>query len=746
VIENGLIFLVGGLTAFLIMYIFRKIFPVSRDLNHSKGESFQKQDQKSNQSAAVGLMSGPRDNQNVSAASLQILYDLNKSLDSTLDVFTIIDQALSSAISIMEGEKADYYRHQTDNNSLSLTRSIGRDSSEIEEINRNLYLGEIPGNLIWVLKHKKGILVANTGNDPLWEQIGDGSSQSSILAVPVLVDQQLTGIISLEHPEPDFYSREQEELLTAIAHQTGLAINNAQRFVEVAFLLNSLKAKQELQDKLFEHIPVGVLLLDNQFNILSGNQQGLDYVDVLQPDFERISISRLGEKTIQELVELSSEPLPIEVRKEIDSQEIFEVQLRKAQTIEGQYWILMIADVTEERGIMNRIRIQDRLATLGQFAAGITHDFNNILSAIMIYSDVLLRDSQLSENNRIKIDAIKEQSNRATDLISQILDFSRVQSVEQKPFDLIPFLEEIRELLTQILPDDIQIQVGINSSNENLPILGDPARMQQMIMNLALNSRDAMPEGGIIEILVELVDISEVDRLRYPGMDPGSWILLQVTDTGIGISQQDQSQMFEPFFTTKFDQGGTGLGLAQVYGIVKQHQGFIEVESSLGIGTTFNVFLPIFEGEIEDPPEPQLDVELDGGGDYLLIVEDDESLQKALGNLFEEHGFQVIQTVNGKQAFDIIKQIGDKISLVITDVVMPKLGGVELYWKTQKIFPEKKFIFITGHPSKIANNAIGQESYTRVLQKPFSMIDILSLTREIRDTDLSDSKGQMMMI
>lgn len=745
-IENGLIFLIGGLTAFLIMYIFRRIFGVSRDIDQSDGESFQKQDQKSNQPAAVGLLPSPRENQNVSAASLQILYDLNKSLDSTLDVFTIIDQALSSAISMMEGEKADYYRHQTDDNSLSLTRSIGRDSNEIEGINRNLNLGEIPGNLTWVLEHKKGILVGNTGNDPLWEQKGDESTQSSILSVPVLVDQQLTGIISLEHLEPDFYSREQEELLTAIAHQTGLAINNAQRFVEVAFLLNSLKAKQELQEKLFEHIPVGVLLLDNQFNILSGNQQGLDYIDILQPDFERISISMLGEKTIQELVELSSEPLPIELRKEIDSREIFEVQLRKAQTIEGQYWILMIADVTEEREIKNRIRLQDRLATLGQFAAGITHDFNNILSAIMVYSDVILRDSQLSENNRLRIDAIKEQSNRATDLISQILDFSRVQSLEQKPFDLIPFLEEIRELLTQILPDDIQIQVGINSSNENLPILGDPARMQQMIMNLALNSRDAMPEGGIIEILVEQIDISEIDKLRYPEMDPGSWILLQVTDTGVGISQQDQSQMFEPFFTTKSDQGGTGLGLAQVYGIVKQHQGFIEVESSLGIGTTFNVFLPLFEGEIEDAPKPQLEVELDGGGDFLLIVEDDENLQKALWNLFEEHGFQVIQAADGKQAFDIIKQIGDKISLVITDVVMPKLGGVELYWKTQKIYPEKKFIFITGHPSKIANKAIDRESFTRLLQKPFSMVDILSLTREIRDTDLRDSNGQMVLI
>ncbi|MCJ7715845.1 MAG: ATP-binding protein, partial [Anaerolineales bacterium] len=441
----------------------------------------------------------------------------------------------------------------------------------------------------------------------------------------------------------------------------------------------------------------------------------------------------------QELVDLSSEPLPIELRKGIDSREIFEVQLRKAQTIEGEYWILMIVDVTEERGIKNRIRTQDRLATIGQFAAGITHDFNNILSAIMVYSDVILRDSQLSDTNRSRIDAIKEQSNRATDLISRILDFSRVQPVEQKSFDLIPFLEEIRELLTQILPDDIQIQVGISSSTDMLPILGDPARMQQMIMNLALNSRDALPEGGIIEILVEPVDISEIDIMKYPGMDPGSWILLQVTDNGVGISQQDQSQVFEPIFTTKSEQGGTGLGLAQVYGIVKQHQGFIELESTLGIGTTLNIYLPLFQGEIEDTLEPEPAVELDGGGDILLIVEDDESLQKALWNLFEEQNFQVIQAENGEQAFEIIKQIGEKISLVITDVVMPKLSGVELYWKTQKIYPEKKFIFITGHPSKITKKAINQENYTRLLQKPFSMVDILRLAREIREVDESSS-------
>jgi signal transduction histidine kinase/CheY-like chemotaxis protein len=485
---------------------------------------------------------------------------------------------------------------------------------------------------------------------------------------------------------------------------------------------------------------VGVLLLDNQFNILSGNQQGLDFVNVLQPDFDRISISRLGEKTINELADRSQEPLPVDLRKDENSPEIFEVQLRSVQTIEGQYWILMISDVTEERGIKSRIRIQERLATLGQFAAGITHDFNNILSAILIYSDVIIRDSQISEQNRSRMNAIKDQSKRATDLIRRILDFSRNQPVEQKPFNLIPFLKETRELLTQVIPEDIQIRLELSSAPEVLPIMGDPARMQQMIMNLALNSRDAMPKGGLVEILVEPVNISANNSTRFPGMEPGSWVLMQVKDNGIGISAQDQARIFEPFFTTKSAQGGTGLGLAQVYGIVKQHQGFIDLESASGSGTTFKIYLPLSLGEVEETPETQPEVKLDGRGELLLVVEDDESLQEALRSLFEDHEFQVLQAANGEQGFDIVKQIGERISLVISDVVMPKMGGVELYQKTRKSYPEKKFIFITGHPSEFRDGTIDQDPYTRLLNKPFSMTDILILVQEMREGNELNSK------
>jgi len=741
VIEKGLIFLFGGLIGLLIMFLFRRSSDISNGENQLDQETSQAADYKTNLGGIANTDTSTDEKMRVSAASLQILYDLNKSLGSILDIYTIIDQALSSAISITESKKADYFRYQAEDNTLSLVRSIGRELNEIEEINKSLSRGEVKTHLKWVLEHKKSILTSDTGKDPFWEQNGGSKDQiSSILTVPVLIGQDLDGMISLTHTDRDNYSNEQKDLLTAIAHQVGLAINNAQRFVEVAFLLNSLKAKQELQDKLFEHIPVGVLLLDNQFNILSGNQQGLDFVNVLQPDFDRISISRLGEKTINELADRSQEPLPIDLRKDENSPEIFEVQLRSVQTIEGQYWILMISDVTEERGIKSKIRIQERLATLGQFAAGITHDFNNILSAILIYSDVIIRDSQISEQNRSRMNAIKEQSKRATDLISRILDFSRNQPVEQKPFNLIPFLKETRELLTQVIPEDIQIRLELSSAPEVLPIVGDPARMQQMIMNLALNSRDAMPKGGLVEILVEPVNISANNSTSFPGMEPGSWVLMQVKDNGIGISAQDQARIFEPFFTTKSAQGGTGLGLAQVYGIVKQHRGFIDLESAPGSGTIFNIYLPLFSGEVEETPKTKPEVKLDGRGELLLVVEDDESLQEALRSLFEDYEFQVLQAANGEQGFEIVKQIGERISLVISDVVMPKMGGVELYQKTRESYPEKKFIFITGHPSEIRAGTIEQNPYTRLLNKPFSMTDILILVQEMREGNELNSK------
>ena len=383
--------------------------------------------------------------------------------------------------------------------------------------------------------------------------------------------------------------------------------------VDIAFLLNSLKAKGELQDKLFANLPVGILLLNEGFEVLSSNQLGQLYLKNLDPEFDQIYVTRIGDKTKADLIQCSSGVIPIEVFSDSKDQEIYEVQLHEVQTVEGQYWILIVANVTEEKQIQHRLKIQDRLATLGQFAAGITHDFNNILSAIQIYLDVILRDTQISESNKSRVNAIKDQSQRAVDLINQILDFSRDRPLEFKTIELIPFILETREILERILPDNIQINQSFPAKKESLRISGDSARLQQVLINLGLNSRDAMIDGGLIEFLIETISITEGDLPAYANLTSGEWVSIQVKDTGIGIHPSDQPRIFEPFFTTKSSQGGTGLGLAQVYGIITQHGGSIYLkESDPGQGTTFQIYLPFSDQAKSASYKPTGDISIDG--------------------------------------------------------------------------------------------------------------------------------------
>jgi len=503
--------------------------------------------------------------------------------------------------------------------------------------------------------------------------------------------------------------------------------------VDVAFLLNSLKAKGELQDKLFNLLPIGVLLLNDQFEILSGNQLGFNFLNKLQPALDQRVLSCLGEVTLDELIKRSSDPLPIEICIDPDTSQVHEVQLRSAGTVEGQYWILMIADVTSEREIKNRIQVQDRLATLGQFSAGIAHDFNNVLSTILLYSDVILRDSTLSEQNKSRVQSIRGQSQRAAELVRSILDFSRSRPLQQTSFDFIPFLAATRELLNQVLPDHIDFKLEINSSLKSLPILGDPPRLEQMIMNIALNSRDAMPEGGKLIIRAETISGSRLDTSLLPGMDPGEWLRLQIQDTGSGIAPQDLSRIFEPFFTTKSSQGGSGLGLAQVYGIVKQHQGYIDLESTPGIGTLVTIYLPISSLDIFQNSRPETQLNLDGRGRLVLIVEDDQDLQRALGNLYEDQGFQVILAGNGEKALDVFNQVKEKICLIVTDVVMPVMGGLALYESVRDISPEPRFIFVSSHPAEIQGKIITPDPSVRILIKPYSRQEILLLSQQLLD-------------
>ncbi|MFO8036304.1 MAG: GAF domain-containing protein [Anaerolineales bacterium] len=671
----------------------------------------------------------------ISHHRLQVLYDLNRQLAETLDRDLIIHRSTTIACQALEGDVSDYFLYHQDSDQVQLISSVGRTDGEIQRMKDRLIPKGDTWSIRWVLENRRSMRASNVLEDERWDVIPHLNDPiRSVIIVPVFIDEQISGAISVLHEEEGAFSEEHEDLLKAISHQMGLALNNAYRYKEVEHLLEALETRQEMQNTLFEHLPVGVLLLDEKYNILSSNELGGKFVRELSEDGSLTSIERLGNRTLDELLLHHQDPRPLEIRKKDGETRVYEAQIRQVYTVSESYWVLMIDDVTWERERERRLQMQERLATMGQFAAGVAHDFNNIVSAILVYTDVLKRDEEMSDQNMERIDVIQSQTRRASDLIRQILDFSRHSVIEYRLFNFVPLLEEVKKLLERMLPENIQIRLEMLGDIPELMVHGDPTRIQQMIMNLALNSRDAMPEGGEILIQVGTVEVTEYEIPPLPSMEPGEWIQLLVSDQGVGIPDQEIPHVFEPFYTTKESPKGTGLGLAQVYGIVKQHEGYIDVESEVGRGTTFSIYIPLVkESELTLAP-PDESMTVDGKEALALIVEDDESLRNALWHLFEECNFQVILATNGERGLEILEQVGDRVSIVVTDLVMPKMGGIEMYRKARDLYPDKKFLFITGHQKASRKVDLIDDPFVRRLQKPFTMGEILRQVKELQDS------------
>jgi CheY-like chemotaxis protein len=362
--------------------------------------------------------------------------------------------------------------------------------------------------------------------------------------------------------------------------------------------------------------------------------------------------------------------------------------------------------------------MQERLATVGQLAAGIAHDFNNIMAAIMIYADLLSNDLSLSLPSRERMTIIQQQVQRATSLIRQILDFSRRSVMEQSPMDLLPLLKELNKLLARVFPETIHLDflyhAGIYMVN------ADPTRLQQVFMNLALNGRDAMPSGGKLIFKLERLRVRPGERPPHPDLQPGEWVRIVVEDTGCGISPEVMPRIFDPFFTTKPVGQGTGLGLSQVYGIVKQHQGHIGVESQVGVGSQFSVYLPCINLMQESDVDIDRPMHFTGAGRKVLVVEDDETTRNALETLLQAYHFHVLKASNGREALEVFREHGGSISLVVTDLVMPEIGGLELFPILHDHWPDVKVLFVTGHPLDPKNQILLETGDVHWLQKPFS--------------------------
>ncbi len=469
-------------------------------------------------------------------------------------------------------------------------------------------------------------------------------------------------------------------------------------------------------------VPAGVLLMTAEGHIVQANPVAEEQLATLAGKAGEGPLQRIGDRAVTDLL---TSPEPGGLWHEVKgSGRILEVLARPVEAGASQeHWVLVLNDVTLERQVRQELQQQERLAAVGQLAAGIAHDFNNILATIVLYTEMVAKAAELSDRSRERLAVVDQQAWDATRLIQQILDFSRRSVLERRRLDLVPLVTEQVKLLERTLPD--HIQVVLVHGDDDYRLDADPTRMRQMLVNLALNARDAMAEGGTLRI--ELARLQKASRWR----SESDVIRLTVSDTGVGIAPEALPHIFEPFFTTKGPGGGSGLGLAQVHGIAGQHGGKVEVRSELGVGTVFTVDLPAYSTAPVPASALPVDAALSqGAGETILVVEDNPALRAALDDALRQLGYQVLAAGHGREALEILTQ-HPEVVLVLTDLVMPEMGGQALFRAMREQGVDVPVVMLTGHPMEQELELLRDEGLVGWMMKPPDMAQLASLLAQV---------------
>jgi two-component system cell cycle sensor histidine kinase/response regulator CckA len=384
-------------------------------------------------------------------------------------------------------------------------------------------------------------------------------------------------------------------------------------------------------------------------------------------------------------------------------------------------------EITERKHLEEQFRQAHKMEAVGRLAGGVAHDFNNVLTIIRAQTEFLLADLSANDTRRSDVLEIQSAADRAASFTRQLLAFSRRQLLQPEVLDLNTVIAGMEMMVRRLVGEDVVLLTKLRS---DLPrISADPGQLQQVIMNLAVNSRDAMPSGGTLLIETAVVELDEHYPKQHPSARPGVHIVLAVTDTGSGMDQATRSRIFEPFFTTKEPGKGTGLGLSTVYGIIKQSGGHIWVYSEIGRGTTFKLYFPPHHGtERVREPEPTVPAVL-GCGATILLVEDEPPVRSTVRRLLERHGYRVLEAANGHDALSLIASRSSEIRLVVSDMVMPGMGGMELATRLRTIAPQTPVLLMTGYTEEAIIRNGDRPHDELIIEKPFSQHTMLEKVR-----------------
>jgi signal transduction histidine kinase len=406
-------------------------------------------------------------------------------------------------------------------------------------------------------------------------------------------------------------------------------------------------------------------------------------------------------------------------------------------------WVIAVQDISEQIAQQKKLRDRDeqlrrsqRMEAIGRLTGGIAHDFNNLLTVIMGYSKLLGEEvseikgfdaSSLKED----IDGIQRATVRSAALTRQLLAFSRNQIMEPRDVDVNQIISDMEKMLQRLVSEDVITQVDLIADPS--VVHADPSQLEQVLMNLAVNARDAMPDGGRLSIRTETCTLSAAELEAHESLTPGKYVRIQVRDSGTGMSEETAEHIFEPFYTTKEPGRGTGLGLSTVYGIVAQTGGFIQLETKLGRGSTFRVYLPVLERAATAADGESSSSTSAGGDETILLVEDEDAVRDLLARVLRRRGYNVLLAANAGEALLLYEEQGDHLDLLVTDVVMPHMAGTRLVERVRSSSPDLRVLLISAYPETYISADERAELGISFMQKPVDPTAFLQRVRRILD-------------
>jgi len=577
---------------------------------------------------------------------------------------------------------------------------------------------------------KAPVVISDVMNDPRTLPERDllnrsGQKIKSALVVPLIVQEELIGAISLKAHDRDNFSAEEISLVWNVADQVSGALARV-RLTEAHHRLAT--AVEQSASSIFITNKDGVIsYVNSTFERLTGYRAG----EAIGQTPALFRSGRQAESTYRQLWEtiIAGKTWQGNLVNQHKNGDLFTVDTT-ITPVRDEYnqitdFICVQRDITRELALEEQYRQAQKMEAVGQLTAGIAHDFNNILTGINGFAELL--EMQLDDpSTQHYADRIKSAGQRAANLVRQLLVFSRKQAVQPEILQFNHIIIDIEKMLTRIIGENIQMITRLETNLGSIYM--DPGQIEQIIVNLAINARDAMPTGGRLIIETTNISLDQTEAEQYLDLPPGNYVQLAVSDTGAGMSKDTQSRIFEPFFTTKEQGKGTGLGLAIVYGIIKQNEGYISVYSEAGRGTTFKIYLPRVKQATSSPAPTSAPAPLPRGEETILLVEDNDDVRDLTKRLLERQGYTALVASSAENALEITETYNQSIHLLLTDIILPGMDGKHLAEHFAEIFPEIKIVFMSGYTSDL------MEGLNNILiQKPFNASHLLSKIRNVLD-------------